>query len=474
MSFLFNSYIQPNSPPLSTLPPTTPVPALSESNHRESVADFVRWALAQLKLNVSEEQGVLRLQLPEADQADFEGLSELNLQLAGTPQDATCEASGLDSRFGRWLLAHLQALGPAAPTRPARQPVAVNDITDRLFAAYQVDGGGVHLGGCQLDDYPFLRLTYVEKETGKESGKEAGKEAGNESVRHIFVAHDGSAVSDQLANDLGLREVEPILHLPPRIDDDVLQSLIAVGRQVATQSSPSRDFKATPVEPVATSLVWVKNASGQLDFEIGDTTVSLPFSGWARLLQAKSYTSPQTGASSFHLAATDDGRIDVFEQIAPCEQSGRRVLQQELVTCSVTGKQVLEEFTETCPVTGQPCLTEEFATCPTCQQKVSKLALEGAREAGKACTACRQLTKIKKDDPRLVWIFGEHPALDRWNHWQLSETKNVYIGQAKGWTKRLLVVVDKETLAVQHLATAGKFSSVWVPVSGIAQKEVLR
>ncbi len=423
--------------------------------------DFVRWALAQLELIVCEEPDVLRLQLPEADQASFAGQTELKLPLAADANDESCEAINLDSRFGRWLLAKLQAVGPAVSIRPTRQPMAVNDITQNLFAAYQVDGGRVHLGGCQLDDYAFLRLSFV-----------AADDKGHGEMRHVFVAHDGSAVSDQLVHDLGLLEVEPILQLPPRIGAAALQSLIAAGRRVAAQTSTSRDPNATTVLPTLISLVWVKHASGRLNFEIGETTVSLPFSGWARLLQAQPYTSPESGASSFHLAATDDGRIDVFDQLATCEQSGHRVLQQELVPCSVTGKLVLEEFTETCPVTGKPCLTEQFATCPTCQQQVSKLALAGSPEKG-PCTACHQMTKIKKDDPRLVWIFGEHPGLDRWKHWQLSETKNVYIAQASRWTKRLLVVVDKETLAVHHLATSGKFGSVWVPMAEAAQNELL-
>ena len=419
----------------------------------------MRWALAQLKLDVSEDQGIL--QLPEADQASFEGQAELKLQLDKNTQDAACEPIALDSRFGRWLLAKLQAVGPAVPIRPAGQPAAVNDITQRLFAAYQVDGGGVHLGGCQLEDFPFLRLSFVS--TDESSGE----------IRHTFVAHDGSMVSDQLARDLGLLEVVPVLQLPPRIDNATLQSLIAAGRRVAAQTTSSRDPNATTVDPVVTSLVWVKHASGHLDFAIGDATVSLPFSGWAKLLEAQPYTSPESGASSFHLAATDDGRIDTFDQIAPCQQSGRRVLRQELVTCSVTGKHVLEEFTETCPVSGKPTLAEQFALCPTCQQKVSQQALNNKSIAESPCSACRQLTKIKKDDPRLVWIFGEHPALDRWNHWQLAETKTVYIAQASRWTKRLLLVIDKETLAVHHLATAGKFSSVWVPVAEAARKELL-
>ena len=442
---------------MSSSPYTTSAPVVPESNHRETVIDFVRWALAQLELIVCEEPDILRLQLSEADQASFAGQTELKLPLQGTTQDSSCEAIDLDSRFGRWLLAKLQAVGPAVSIRPTRQPMAVNDMTQKLFAAYQVDGGRVHLGGCQLDDYAFLRLSFVAK-----------NDKGHGEMRHTFVAHDGSAVSDQLVHDLGLLEVEPILQLPPRIDNGTLQSLITAGRRVAAQTTTSRDPNATTVEPAVVSLVWVKHASGQLDFAIGETTVSLPFSGWAKLLQAQPYTSPQTGASSFHLAATEDGRIDVFDQIATCEQSGRRVLRQELVTCSATGKHVLEEFTETCPVTGKPCLSEQFATCPTCQQHVCKLAINSS-----ACTACRQMTKIKKDDPRLVWIFGEHAGLDRWNHWQLSETKTVYIAQASRWTKRLLVVVDKETLAVHHLATSGKFGSVWVPVAEAARNELL-
>lgn len=441
---------------MSTSPSTTSAPVVPESNHRETTIDFVRWALAQLKLDFNENHGTLRLQLPEADQASFAGQTELKLPLQADAADESCEAIDLDSRFGQWFLARLHALGPAVSIRPAQQPTAVNDITQKLFAAYQVDGGRAHLGGCQLDDYAFLRLSFV----------------ANHEIRHTFVAHDGSAVSDDLVRDLGLLDIEPILQLPPRIDDAALQSLITAGRRVAAQTTTLRDPNATTIEPVVASLVWVKHASGHLDFAIDEATVSLPFSGWAKLLQAHPYTSPQTGASSFHLAATDDGRIDVSDQIATCEQSGQRVLRQELVTCSVTGKHVLETFAETCPVSGKPCLTEQFATCPSCQQKVSKLTLEGSSEKG-PCTACRQMTKIKKDDPRLVWIFGEHPGLDRWKHWQLSETKNVYIAQASRWTKRLLVVVDKETLAVHHLATSGKFGSIWVPVAEAVRPELL-
>ena len=65
-----------------------------------------------------------------------------------------------------------------------------------------------------------------------------------------------------------------------------------------------------------------------------------------------------------------------------------------------------------------------------------------------------------------MWIVGEHPGLDRWNNWQLAETQHVYIVRANSLLKRLLVVVDKETLAVRHLASASRISSNWLPLAG--------
>lgn len=416
----------------------------------------MRWAIAKLDLPFDSQDGIGQLTIPESEQNHFAGKSHLQLALETHGDDANCEPTNLEGRFTQWLIGRLCGNSPAMPIRPAYQPTAVNDITQMLFAAYQVDDGRVHLGGCQLTDYPFLRLSF------------SVQDAGGEQLRHVFVAHDGSSVSDELARDLGLLDVEPILKRPPRIDDTAYQSLLTAGKRVASQSATSRDPNATVVDPAITALVWVKHASGQLDFTIGETTVSQAFSGWAKLLAAQPYTSPASGASSFHLAATDDGRIDTAGEIEVCQQSGRRVLRQELVTCSVTGKRVLEEYTEPCPVTGKPCLTDQFVTCPKCQQQVSSIALENDM-----CRACHSLKKIKKDDPRLVWILGEHKGLDRWNSWQLAETKDVYIAQAASWTKRLLVVVDKETLAVRHLATAGRMSSLWKPVEGSAQADHL-
>ena len=201
----------------------------------------------------------------------------------------------------------------------------------------------------------------------------------------------------------------------------------------------------------------------------GSAGAAQTFSSWARLLAPQPFVARHSGAATFHLAATDDGRIDAAEQIAVCEHSGRRVLRSELVRCSVTAKNVLPDFTESCPVTGEPTLRQEFAPCSICRQRVSKAAL-----AEGVCAACRSMKKASKDDPRLVWIFGEHPGLDKWNRWQLAETAAVYIAQAGSLMTRLLVVVDKETLAVRRLATAGRLGSSWVDAHEQAHSELLR
>jgi hypothetical protein len=63
--------------------------------------------------------------------------------------------------------------------------------------------------------------------------------------------------------------------------------------------------------------------------------------------------------------------------------------------------------------------------------------------------------------------------LQRWKRWQMSETDQSYIAQAESLMKRLLVVVDKQTLEVRHLATAGRFSTAWTTVSSAEKQNML-
>jgi hypothetical protein len=237
---------------------------------------------------------------------------------------------------------------------------------------------------------------------------------------------------------------------------------------MAAKLASPRDPNAPPPELLAVTVVWVRHAEGRLQFDIGKLAASLPFSAWAKLLTPPPFFANGSGASTFHLGATDDGRIDAADEIAACEHSGRRVLRQELVECSVTGKQVLPDFTEACPVSGRPALRTEFVSCTVCKQHVSKAVMESG-----ACGACRSLAKVTKDDPRLVWIFGEHPGLDRWKQWRLAETQGVYIAEATSLLRRLLVVVDKESLAVHRLAAANRLSPTWIEASDAERADLL-
>src|SRR5688572_26579050 len=157
----------------------------------------------------------------------------------------------------------LQESGGVQHARPRVQPMSVADVTGSLFSAYTVEGGQVHLAGCQLTDHPFLRLSF------------AG-ENGSDAVQQIFVAPDGSSVSDDLVPQLGLDDLEPIAKLPPRLDDHALRSLVAAGRRIAVKQSTSRDPSATTVEPSAVTIVWVRHAEGRLQFTIGKRTAYLP------------------------------------------------------------------------------------------------------------------------------------------------------------------------------------------------------
>jgi hypothetical protein len=432
----------------------TSSPVVPESVHREAAARFVEWALAELEIPFQQGEGELIVEVPSSERAVFDGKPTLRLAAVNvtTPQQ---EPIAWDGRLGHWLREQLSKGTGAVHARPLRQPMAVNDVTTKLFGAYAIEGGQIHLAGCQLTDHPFLRLSFAAD--------------GDAEVRHIFVAPDGSSVSDELVPQLGLDELQPILKHPPRIDDGALRSLIAAGRRIAAKQSTSRDPAAATVEPLAVAVLWVRHAEGRLQFTIGGSTVDHPFSSWAALLKPEPYVGKDSGVGSFKLGATDDGRIEPAEEIAVCQKSGRRVLRQELVQCGVTGLRVLPEFTEVCSVSGLPTLRGEFVACKRCRQRVSKAVLsEGI------CSACRNLAKASKDDPRLVWIFGEHPGLDRWKQWQLAETQAVYIARASSLLKELLVVVDKESLAIRRIAQRSRFSRTWVDLDEASRGDVLK
>jgi hypothetical protein len=336
--------------------------------------------------------------------------------------------------------------------QPARQPGSVHQLAGHLFSYYQVDGGHSHLAGCTLDDRPFLRLTFL---VPAASGQPTG-------LIHGFGTSEGGLLGNELLEQLHLDQLEPIVGRRPRLEPTLLEQWTELTRREVTARHES-----TKLSTIAATLIWCKYASGKLAFSIGQQTVELAFEGWSCMLQdhrapPPPFTCPVSGLSSYHLAATDDGRITVAPAIAACEYSGRRVLAIELRTCAETGRRVLPEFLRACPVTGHPILESALRPCSMCRQSVSPRSLSKGR-----CAACRALEATTKADPRIARVLDAYPRLDRWRAWQVAETGTAQIVVGQSTWKRLLIVLDKSTLDVLHVAAGHRFSRGWTPVSDV-------
>jgi hypothetical protein len=329
---------------------------------------------------------------------------------------------------------------------PADQPQSVAEVAARLFPAYTVDEGHVSLAGCSLEDRLFLRLGFRDGDRTCE----------------IFLNGEGQEVDEEPVR--GLAECPPLGRAPQPLGPEI-ERLMAGGTRLAEEHLPG----GAALELADSTAVWCKFADGKLRFTIGAAAVDLPFSGWARGLQAPPFVCQYTGESTYHLAATDDGRIVAAERIETCAETGRRLLSSELVTCSATGRRVAAELVEACPVSGRRLLQSTMVHCGTCRQRVSPAALERNQ-----CLACRKLKRVSKADPRMARLFDEHPPLDRWPRWRIAETARVYVLVASGWLRRLLVVVDKESLELRLLATGSRLTAAWQVVEPAQYPHVLR
>lgn len=312
---------------------------------------------------------------------------------------------------------------------PADQPRSVHELTERLFPAYTVDGGAVHLAGCRLEDRLFLR-TRNSSQTRADT---------------LVMDDSGRPIEDEFARSLGMDDTVAWVP-PPEMPPGRLEDMVRNSTQRARQ-------RWGVVEEPDAVFVWCKYAEGKLRFTIGEQSEDLPFSGWTRTLKAPPFCCPHSGMASFHIAATDDGRIVAAENIRTCAETGRRVLASELVTCDVTGQAVLADQTRICPVTERPVLERLLTTCAMCCQRVSPSVIKGGR-----CLACRSTQPVGRNETPLPALFAEYETLSHWPKWAASETAEVHILVATGWWKRLLLVVDKKTLEVRHAATGQRFS----------------
>ncbi len=313
---------------------------------------------------------------------------------------------------------------------PADQPVSVHELTARLFPAYTVDNGRVHLAGCRLEDRLFIRMG----------------DSGQARTGVVITDESGRALEEELAGSLGMdHTVEWVRSpemAPERLERTVRQSTELVRKKWGIHGALEARF------------LWCKYAEGKLRFTIGDRSADLPFSGWTRTLKAPPFVCPYSGVSSYHIAATDDGRIVAAESIRACAETGCRVLAGELVTCEATGQAVLPEQTQICPITERPVLRRVLATCSMCGQRVSPTVIQGGR-----CLGCRSTRSIAKDAAPLAAFLQQYKVLNSWSKWRISETSEVYILAASRWWKRLVLVIGKSDNHLRRAAVSKRFGS---------------
>jgi len=331
---------------------------------------------------------------------------------------------------------------------PAEQPTSVAEIAEILFPAYTVEDGRVSLAGCALEDRLVLQLVY---------------EYGGQRLE-IYLNSEGKEVDSQPFGQDREMAFTPLANPPAHLETD-WERLLAAGNRLAGDRLPA----GTSVALICCRAIWCKYVNGKLRVMIGSASIDLPFSGWTRTLSPPPFVCPHSGAATFRLAATDDGRIAAAERIEVCAETGRRLLSTELVRCAVTGRRVSPELAEACPISGRRLLRSEMVQCSSCHQHVSPQVVER-----NLCKACRRLKVVKKADPRMARLLHEHPSLDRWRRWRISETSRVYVLVATGCLKRLLVVVDKETLELRHMATGSRLSHRWTAVEPAQFAYVLR
>jgi len=415
---------------------------------------FWLWVLETLRLSVRPcGEDLFEFSVPEGQRGDFDGREVVRVAVRASrgTGPGTADVLAVDSPLGGRLLRRLQAWGPFVPAVPRHQPVSVHQLAPHLFAPYRVTGGTVRLSGCSLEDHPLLRYTYLVR---RDNGEAAAR------LVHVDASPRPEPLEPALSASLRLDELAPRLVRPPRVSDDQLGAWLSYGEQQAALLTTA-DRRA---EFVVAAVIWCKRASGKLLFEFGDRSAERPFDAWAQHLvdgvaTPPPFRCPVTGRESYHVTATDDGRITVAESIACCECSGRRVLDSDLETCDVTGKRALAEFLRSCSVTGERVLADQLVRCTQCSQEVSPHAILAGR-----CAACRSLQPISRDDPRLARILGEYPKLDRWTRWRLAETDAVYVLTASSLLRRLLLVLDKESLEASHVAESFRLGRDWPEV----------
>lgn len=439
--------------------------AQSENEFERTTQQFVIWALTTLGLQCWSDDGYLfHCAVPESEKKYFGNIERLifstnpkGIASLASNNNVRMELIGINSTLVAQIAARLRVEGPWVHAMPAEQPVSIHAITPHLFRAFRVRGGSVQLAGCTLEDRPIVRLTYGCTDT---------KNISKCGLTHVYASQDDTVIDVAATKVLGLENLVPLDRKTSHLRKEEIEYLL---------SSVKRDSacKADHWKLLATTIVWCKYAEGKLALIVGKYRAEVSFAGWARHLatgglKPPPFCCPVTGIESYDVAATDDGQIVAADSIVECDYSGRRTTENDLLTCPITGRRALAEFFTVCPVSGERVFAAALVPCPTCEQYVSPRSIKN-----NGCVACHSLKTVRKEDPRMARLLGEYPVLDHWGRWKIFETSRVYILTAVRLVSRLLLVVEKQTLQPQRVATTGRFSSVWANVSDLQREELL-
>jgi len=435
----------------------------------DSLREFARWGYGRLEATAGENTASHSLwSKQQSDLGSDDSSLVFHAQTVPRSGEAQFDVNSPDFRSLVKALYHGRVLQEFVPDD---QPEGVADVARRLFPAYEVDGGSIMLAGCTLEDRLALRLDYTD-------------ESGGQTAVSRFVDPDGQPINDRLHSLLGLEHLKPCTQpvgLRRRHLRRLIGGIFSPDASSETDTSPTssvdedrtlRYDRPQPSRAVShlagIAAIWCKYARGKLRFRVGSASAELCFEGWARTLEPPPMICPESGAATFHLAATDDGRIVAAEAIGRCDVSGRRVLRSDLVQCHATQRIVLEELTVMCPVTGAPVLRSAIRPCQACAQVVSPTAL-----VDDTCAACREAEEVDPADWRLAALRERHPGLEKWNRWRIAETSNVRIAIGEGWRRRVLVVTDRQSHEVLHVARSQIPRGVWEPVARDAWDDLL-
>ena len=421
-------------------------------NPGDEFSQFALWVFTELGIEVSvDANSIYTAVLPPVEDSSSDDAFVFVLQ--GTEAEQSIQRLTPSHKLFRHAVEALRMRPELPHLAPNDQPQNVPQLTEALFAPYQVAGGKVQLGGCQIEDRPILRVTQL------------SSDATQPNCQHHYYWDNNKQLSTSEIEELGLRSVEPVELRLTKAQKEQTNSL----KQSHHQNRSSDTEQSVSVATV----LWCKHVSGKIDLCVEENCVSVPFDTWARplakgLQTMPAYECPYTGQQSYHIASTDAGKITVTKAIESCEQSGRKLLKTELQTCCVSNQRISQDLLITCAASGDYLLSEHALSCDLCQQLVAPQNLKKQR-----CSHCRSLENISKDDPLMARILDTYPRFDAWSSWKLAESSTLYILVGRSLFRKYLAVLNTETLEPIRLASRNRFIGNWEDLPEVEARKIL-